>query len=144
VTPRIDVRYVKTAAIKEAAEGHELVVLAAVGIDWRSGGGHIDCPYADHGGKTDWRWDEGKHRAFCTCIGKRADERRSHSIFDVVVVKEGVDFETAKIRVAEIIGRSDLIKTKGGGERHQATDTESLLSAPVDNRDDSLLWAYLG
>jgi hypothetical protein len=119
-------------------------VLAALGIDWRPGYGHVDCPYSDHGGKSDWRWDEGKRRAFCSCIGKREGEPRSHSIFDVVVVKEGIEYEAAKIRVAQIIGRSDLIKIKGVAKGHQATDANSLLSAPSDRRDDSLPWIYLG
>src|SRR5947209_5079558 len=97
-----DGRYVKTTGIKEAVKGHELAALVALGIDWRPGYGHIDCPYPDHGGKADWRWDEPKCRAFCTCIGKRAGEKRSHTIFDAVALKEGIDFEAAKIRVAQI------------------------------------------
>jgi len=138
-----EVRYISTTAIKQAVKGHELAVLAALDIDWGPGCGHVRCPYPDHGGDADWRWDEGKCCAFCTCIGKRAGEKKSHSIFDVVALKEGIDFEAAKIRVAQIIGRSDLIKTKGDGERHQATDPESLLNPPPDNRKDDLAWIYL-
>jgi hypothetical protein len=59
-------------------------------------------------------------------------------------VKEGIEYEAAKIRVTQIIGRSDLIKIKGVGEGHQATDVNSLLSAPADRRDDALPWIYLG
>jgi Toprim domain len=139
-----DDRYVQTAAIRQVVQGHEIAVLAALGIDWRPGCGHIDCPYADHGGRSDWRWSERKRRAFCTCIGKRAGEKRSHSLFDVVALKEGIDFEAAKIRVAEIIGRPDLIKTKSSGKRHQTTVAESLLNPPPDNRNDDLVWIYLG
>jgi hypothetical protein len=139
-----DDRYVKTAPIREAVKGHELSVLAALGIDWRPGRGHIRCPYADHAGDADWRWDERKRWALCTCIGKRAGEKRSHSIFDVVALKEGINFEVAKIRVAQIIRRSDLIKTQGNGERHQATDPESLLKPRPNNRNDDLPWIYLG
>jgi hypothetical protein len=135
-------RYVRTDPIKEAVVGHELDVLGAIGIDWRGGRGHIDCPYPDHSGNDDWRWDAGKARAFCTCIGKRPDEGGSHSILDVVSACEGIDFEAAKIRVAEIIGRTDLIQEGGRGSR-QKQDAASLLSAPVEDRDDTLPQKYL-
>jgi hypothetical protein len=145
VNASIGYRYVKTPEITHAVQGHELLVLATLGIDWISGARkHIRCPYPDHGGDADWRWDERKRRAYCTCIGKRAGEKRSHSILDLVALKEGIDFEAAKIRVAQVIGRSDLIKTKDDGERHQATDPESLLNPPPDNRNDDVVWIYLG
>ncbi|KJB91507.1 DNA primase [Skermanella aerolata KACC 11604] len=136
-------RYVRTDPIKEAVAGHELDVLSAIGIDWRGGRGHINCPYPDHGGKDDWRWDDSKACAFCTCIGKRPDEGGSHSIFDVVSAREGIDFEKAKVRVAEIIGCTDLIEEGGGGPRGQKQDAASLLSAPAENRDDALPRKYL-
>jgi len=63
-------RFVATVAISFAVRGREGDVLDAVGIEWRSGRPHIDCPYPTHGGKNDWRWDEKKSRAFCTCITK--------------------------------------------------------------------------
>ncbi|UEM06356.1 hypothetical protein JL101_013275 [Skermanella rosea] len=135
--------YVRTDQIKEAVVGHELDVLNAIGIGWHGGRGHIDCPYLDHGGKDDWRWDTGKARAFCTCIGQRPDEGGSHSIFDVVLVREGVDFEAAKIRFAEIIGRAHLIEEGGSGPRGQMQDAVCLLSAPVEDRDDTLPLKYL-
>ncbi|WP_147041305.1 toprim domain-containing protein, partial [Skermanella aerolata] len=136
-------RYVRTDAIKKAVAGHELDVLSAVGIDWRGGRGHIDCPYPDHGGKDDWRWDADNECAFCTCIGTRPDEGGSHSIFDVVSACEIIDFEKAKIRVAEIIGCTDLIEEGSGGPRGQKQDADSLLSAPVEDRDDTLPRKYL-
>jgi hypothetical protein len=136
--------YVKTAEIRAAVEGRETDVLDRLGISWEKGAPHIDCPYPDHGGRDDWRWDPRKCRAFCTCIGKRHGEKRSHSIFDIVALIEDVDYDTAKIRVAKIIGRSDLIKTKSGGRGHQATDATSLLTPSPDNRDDDLVWIYLG
>src|SRR5947209_16529862 len=123
-------RFVNTIDIREAVKGHEVEVLSAVGIPWQ-GRGHITCPYADHGGKDDWRWDSRKSHAVCTC-------RNPHSIFDVVMAVEGVDFEAAKVRVAEIIGRSDLI-----GEPHQRMDAASLLNPPASNRDDRLVRNYL-
>ena len=97
---------------------------------------HIDCPYPTHGGKDDWRWDSQKSRAFCTCIVK------SELIFDVVMKIEHLDFEAAKIRVAEQIGHSDLIREDSGNGR-QATDVASLLNPPAGNRDDTLPIAYL-
>jgi hypothetical protein len=57
-------------------------------------------------------WDAAKRRAFCTCT-------KPSSIFDVVCKMKEVSFEAAKIIVAEMIGRADLIRrTRGkGGER---------------------------
>ncbi len=139
-------RYVPFKAIRDAVKGREVEVLQAIGIDWRGGRGHITCPYPDHGGADDWRYDEKTGKAFCTCIGRRPEERKSHSIFNVVGVKEDCDFEAAKIRIAEIIGRSDLIRTKSGDQRrqfHQLTDATSLFSVPTENRDDSLPITYL-
>jgi hypothetical protein len=136
--------FVKTSEIRAAVGGREVDVLDQLGIPWRRGKPHIDCPYPDHGGADDWRWDGRKSRAFCTCIGRRPHERQSHSIFDVVALVEAIDFEAAKIRVAQIIRRPDLIKTQGDGERHQATDPESLLKPRPNNRNDDLPWIYLG
>ena len=135
-------RYVKTSAVKQAVHGRELDVLHRLGIDWTGSRGHIDCPYPRHGGASDWRWAEDKQRAFCSCMGK-AGEKKAHTIFDVVMHRIGADFDTAKIHVAELIGRSDLIKTKGGGGAYQKTDAESLLSPPAENRDDDIVWNYL-
>jgi hypothetical protein len=137
-------RYVKTAEIRAAVKGREPDILDRLGILWKKGKPHIDCPYFDHGGRDDWRWDREKSRAYCTCIGRRAGEKRSHSIFDVVSLLEEINFDTAKVRVAEIIGRSDLIKTKSGGAQHQATDAASLLNPPPGDRNDDLVWIYLG
>jgi hypothetical protein len=136
-------QYVRTDALKKAVAGYELDVLSAIGIDRRGGRGHIDCPYPDHGGKDDWRWVADQERAFCTCIGTRPHEGGFHSIFDVVSACESIDFEKGKIRVAEIIDRTDLIEEGGGGPRRQKTDTASLLSAPVEDRDDTLPRKYL-
>ncbi len=126
---------VPTTAIREAVSGHETMVLDALGIDWRKGRPHIDCPYVDHGGAADWRWDARAAKARCTC--STAD-----SIFDVIMKVEVVDFETAKLRAAELIGRTDLIRN-GNGQHYQATDAASLLNAPADRRDNRLPVAYL-
>ena len=126
-----------TRALQQAVRGHEAAVLAALGIAWQDGAQHIACPYPDHADQNpSWRWNELKARAFCTCI------ERSHSIFDVVMRCEGIEFEATKLRVAEILGRHDLIKVKNG-ERHQAMDAASLLRPPADLRDDDVMPAYL-
>src|SRR3954447_22613825 len=97
--------YVRTKEINQAVEGQEQRILDALNIAWpQHGKSHIDCPYSAHGGKDDWRWDEKKKKAFCSCI------KGSHSIVNVVAACEGLDFDNAKIRAAEIMGRSDLIK----------------------------------
>ena len=127
--------YVTTQDIRDAVRGLETAVLDALGIDWRSGRPHITCPYPEHGGTNDWRWDAPAARARCTCT-------RGDSIFDVVLKMERLDFERAKRRVAELLGRHDLIKVKGG-QRHPRTDAESLLRPPADQRDDGLVHAYL-
>src|SRR5262249_24140101 len=72
---------------------------------------HIRCPYPDHEDQhPSWRWNDAKSRAHCTCTP-------SASIFDVVCKVKGIDFEAAKIWVAETIGRSDLIVQPGGKAR---------------------------
>jgi hypothetical protein len=95
--------YVKTKAIKAAAEGREAEIARAIGIPWR-GRHHIRCPYPEHDDKNpSWRLMTSG-LAICTCC-----EGKAHSIFDVVMKVEAIDFEAAKIRVAELLGRSDLI-----------------------------------
>jgi hypothetical protein len=68
-------------------------------------------------------------------MGSRPGEKGVHSIFDVVSCLEGSDFDQAKLRVAEILSRSDLLCGPGTtGATHQQTytktDPESLL-API-------------
>jgi hypothetical protein len=129
-------RYVSTRAIRDAVKGRELEVLEAVGVFWDDGADHITCPYPDHtDSNPSWRWNPRRQRAHCTCI------ERSHSIFDVVMRCENIDFEAAKLRVAEILGRQDLIKVKDG-KRHQAMDAASLFRPPADQRDENLARSY--
>jgi hypothetical protein len=129
-------RYVSTRAIHEAVKGRETEVLAALGIAWQGGTQHIACPYPDHADQNpSWRWDERKAKAFCTCITQRG----GHSILEIVKRVEGIDFEAAKLRVAEILGRRDLIETKGG----QRMDAASLLQPPADQGNGTLGRGYL-
>ena len=57
---------------------------------------------------------------------------------------QGITFDAAKIRAAEILGRQDLIQVRTGGKPYQRHDACSLLNAPADNRDDELPFIYLG
>jgi hypothetical protein len=55
-----------------------------------------------------------------------------------------LDFEAAKILVAELLPRDDLIKTRRRRPHHLAkTDPQSLLDPPADNRNDELAYRYL-
>ena len=134
-------RFVITRDIKAAVSGRETDVLDALGIDWRrcTHSNHIRCPYPEHGSDGDnWRWDARKAKAFCSCQTGHAD-----GVLDVVMKCEGVDLEGAKLRIAEMIGRSDLIKTKGG-KGGQRMDAVSLMNPPADMLDVGLPQAYLG
>jgi len=93
--------YVRKDDIKQAVKGREADVARALGIAWH-GGDHINCPYPDHLDRDpSWRLMEDGN-AVCTC-------RSAHSIFDVVIALEGGDFESAKLRVAQLLHRDDLI-----------------------------------
>lgn len=130
---------VPTRAIQEAVKGREIEVLDELAIDWQMGHPHITCPYPAHeDASPSWRWDDKRARAFCSCI------QGSHSIFDVVMAKEEIDFEAAKVRVAELLGCTDLVKPCTS-KQHSflAADSDSLLNAPADQRDDVLPRAYL-
>jgi hypothetical protein len=94
-------RYVPTAVAHQAVEGREADVVRALGIPWH-GRDHIHCRYPAHPDKDpSWRlMDSGN--AVCSCTPP-------HSVFDVAMHLEGLDFDAAKIRVIEAIGREDLI-----------------------------------
>ena len=98
-------KFVKTNEIRAAVRGRETDVLDALGIDWRDGRPHINCPYPDHGGADDWRWDAQGRKARCTCT-------KGDGIFDVLMKVERIDFDAAKVRAAELIGRPDLIRER--------------------------------
>ena len=133
--------YVVTRDIKAAVQGRETEVLDALNIDWRrcTKSNHIRCPYPEHGSNGEnWRWDARKAKAFCTCQTGHAD-----SILDVVMKCDGLEIEGAKVRAAEAIGRSDLIKTKGSGKGGQRMDATSLLNPPAGSANAGLPAAYL-
>ena len=136
--------YVTTNSIRTAATGREKDILAALGIPWDNTSSHLRCPYPDHPDlDPSWRWDNKRNVAFCTCIGSRPGEKKAHSIFGVVAAKEGLDWNAAKVRVAEIIGRPDLI-VHANSQKYQRTDAAALLNPPSENCDDTLPWTYLG
>jgi len=119
-------------ALRKAMSGHEVEILAEVGIEWVSGSKqHIECPYPDHDDENpSWRWDEKEARAFCTCS-------KGVKIIGVVMKKEGLDYPSAKLRIAEILRRDDLIATTGKHDVHWH------LNPPAGTRDDQLPKAYL-
>jgi Toprim domain len=125
--------YAPTRKLQEAIKGRETDVLDALNIDWRKGNPHITCPYPTHGGAADWRWDARVGRARCTCT-------RGDSIFDVTMKVKGLDFDRAKLYVAQAIGRNDLILARNG---HQPMNAAALLRPRADQRADSLPQAYL-
>jgi hypothetical protein len=119
------------------AHGVNIPRRSTLGIDWQGGAPHISCPYPEHADEDpSWRWDEHRARAYCSCI------ERAHSIFDVLMHVERIDFEAAKLRIAEILGRHDLIRARDG-ERRQAMDATSLLRPSADQLEDELPRAYL-
>jgi uncharacterized protein DUF5906 len=95
--------YVITKALKAAIEGRAPEIVSAIGIRW-NGRDHVHCPYPDHDDKNpSWRLMPSG-LAICTCCGGKA-----HSVIDVVMKVLGLRFDEAKIRIAEILGRTDLI-----------------------------------
>jgi hypothetical protein len=111
-------RYVTKAEIRTAMLGRETDILDALAIPWRDGRLHIRCPCRDHYDEhPSWRWDQRKARSYCTC------HPGGHSALQVIMHVEGIDLEAAKIRAAELLGRTDLIrdrrKKRGGrGNSH--------------------------
>jgi putative DNA primase/helicase len=96
-------RHVQWRAVKAAVKGRETEILDRLGIDWRSPETHIRCPYPTHDDHhPSWRWDAEAGKARCSCDA-------SASIFDVIMKIEGIDFPTAQVRAAELLGREDLI-----------------------------------
>jgi MarR family len=110
VNASIGDRYITTKDIRATLRGRETDILDALGIRWQNGEKHITCPYPDHADNhPSWRWDKRKARAFCTC------HAGGHSALDVLMHIEGIDFEAAKIRAAELLNRTDLIRGRRAG-----------------------------
>ena len=117
-------RFVATPAVRQAVRGRETDVLDKLGIDWRAGRPHIDCPYPQHGGKSDWRWDEAKAKAFCTCVS------RPDSIFDVAAKLKSIDFENKKVvTVIEVLSPSNKVLGSRGRASFESKRREVLDSS---------------
>lgn len=107
-------RFVATEDIRTAIKKRETEILDGLHIDWKQpmAKPHINCPHRNHtDNNPSWRWDSRKQKAFCTC--------GSYDIFGVLIGVEGISFEKAKIRAAEILRRPDLIreqKVEGEGD----------------------------
>lgn len=121
---------------RAALQGREADILHALGITGFKSGGHITCPYPRHGGKSDWRWNQG--RAYCTCITNNGGG--SHGIVDVVMHVKGLLFRPALDLCLEIIGRSDLIEKGATRISHKPS---SLLAPPISLADRELPGKYL-
>lgn len=127
--------YVKIEEIRPAVEGRELEILELAGIPWKGGRRHLTCPYPDHGGANDWRWDKRAGRARCTCIDG------SHDIFSVIMQKRGCNFNGAKLFAAQKM-TPHLIRQKGqGGSKSGAT---YLMNPPARQRWDAAYELYMG
>ena len=87
-------------------------MLAAIGINRGTGRTSPVRSRIAADANPSWRWDERQARAHCTCTNGHA-----LSIFDVLGRVEAIDFDAAKIRAAELIGRNDLIEEKGAPDR---------------------------
>src|SRR5262245_27518159 len=108
-------RFVTTAGVRAAVKGRETDLLNALMIDWRCAKPHIQCPYQDHDDNNpSWRWDERKRKALCTC-GAR-------DVLGVLMAVERIGFDAAKIRAAELLKRSDLIRERRGQKRSEKGD----------------------
>lgn len=125
--------WIDTEKARDAVRGRETDILDAMGIPWRRGAPHIDCPYPSHGGRNDWRWDSPRALAHCSC-------NKTHDIFKVAMLREGITFADAKKMAAEIIGRSDLIVSR---QVVKSGHPEKLFASPAELRDDSIVRAYL-
>jgi hypothetical protein len=93
-----------STGIRRALEAREEQILDAV----------IRCPYPDHDDTNpSWRCDVRKKRAYCTC--------GSEPILGILMRIEAIDFDTAKVRATNVLGRSNLIperrrkKVRGSG-----------------------------
>lgn len=121
-------RYIKSDQIKKAMAGREAEVARGVGIDWPPRGSqtHIICPYRDHDDHNpSWRITE---RGMAICSGNCPRGATAHSMLDVVMFKLGLDFQQAKLRVAEILGRVDLIVDPNASARSHGGATLAQLA----------------
>jgi len=127
-------RYVRTKDVEHLVKGHGQEVLQKSGVQWPSRSTHIRCPLGTHpDNNPSWRWDKDCDRYFCTC--------GTGSIFDVVMRIAGVDFESAKIYIAELLGRTDLIHESASALRGVTTaDIAAAKGLPVPFLRETMGW----
>ncbi|HWX29902.1 MAG TPA: primase-helicase family protein [Steroidobacteraceae bacterium] len=119
-------RYVKTQAIKAAVAGREAEVVRALGIRW-PGRGHIHCPYPDHEDRNpSWRLTE-QGLCICTC-----NDGEAHHVLDAAMRVLGLDFEGAKLRVAELLGRDDLVVDPNGDKGLTLAEYAEAKKLPIE------------
>jgi hypothetical protein len=96
-------KFVNTIIAQHMVAGREAELVRAAGIAWPPArGGHIKCPYPNHGGEGDWRLAENG-KAVCSCNGQKY-----HSVFDVLMfLGRAHNFEEAKIVAVELLGQHD-------------------------------------
>ena len=150
--------YVTKEDAVSAVKGRELDILLKKGVPWKPGQrGHIDCPYPNHGGANDWRFDPATGMCHCTCNAR-------HDIFETLTLLRGEDpksmgtFAKSKIEAVEALGRTDLIRTFNGTPTksqkttdksqsaplwHGQFDAAKLLNPPVNLRNDDLYYTYM-
>jgi phage/plasmid-associated DNA primase len=129
-------RYVKTKDAERLVRGHAEEILGKLGVQWPGRSTHIQCPLGIHpDNNPSWRWDKSCDRYFCTC--------GNGSIFDVVMRICRVDFDRAKLHVAELFGRTDLVHEVGGGARPRGVSIADVAVAkglPVEFLRHTMCW----
>jgi phage/plasmid-associated DNA primase len=125
-------RYVKTDVAEQMVKGREAEVVRGVGIAWH-GRDHIHCPYGTHPDRNpSWRLTE-QGLAICTC-------RTAHNVFQVVMAMEGIDFDAAKLRVVEILGRQDLIIEPDASKGCTLAQIAEAKGLPIEFLHDTMGW----
>jgi phage/plasmid-associated DNA primase len=127
-------RYVRTKDAERLIKGRGQEALQKIGVPWPGRGTHIHCPLGLHpDNNPSWRWDKDCDRYFCTC--------GNGSIFDVVMRMCHLDFEGAKIHIAELLDRTDLVRESGGGSRGiTIADVAAAKGLPVPFLRETMGW----
>jgi len=119
-------RYVRTDDARRAVQGRGAELLHALGISWHNRGPtHILCPFHDDHDPS-FRWDEAKGCCFCTCDISGKD------IFSIVERRNGVDFDEAKLWIAEQLGLTDLIVDPSADKGVTVQELADAKKLPVD------------
>jgi putative DNA primase/helicase len=132
-------RYVRTEDLRGALSGQATTIIDALRIPWNSAGHnrHIKCPYPNHDDRhPSWRWDSTKERAFCTCTPKGDDA------LGVLRKVKGIDFAEAKLTAAEILDRTDLIRTAANGSEWPGNKTDGAGSPQRRHQKQHVIKTY--